>query len=98
MSTHSLVIPVYNNADSLARLLPACEGLSDQLGGDLEVVFVVDGSPDASHVSSTSMLGIASASTRAHIGAARAFTIAARCRRSIGPRSTGTTLPSTIIR
>jgi glycosyltransferase involved in cell wall biosynthesis len=51
MSTHSLVIPVYNNADSLARLLPACEGLSDQLGGDLEVVFVVDGSPDASHSS-----------------------------------------------
>jgi glycosyltransferase involved in cell wall biosynthesis len=50
MSSHSLVIPVYNNADSLPRLLPACEGLAEQLGHDLEVVFVVDGSPDASHL------------------------------------------------
>jgi glycosyltransferase involved in cell wall biosynthesis len=50
MITHSLVIPVYNNAYSLPRLLPACEGLSDELGGELEVVFVVDGSPDASHL------------------------------------------------
>ncbi|MEY2936504.1 MAG: hypothetical protein RL033_7253 [Pseudomonadota bacterium] len=49
MSTHSLVIPVYNNADTLPQLLPACEGLARELGGDLEVVFVVDGSPDASH-------------------------------------------------
>ena len=49
MSTFSLVIPVYNNADSLSRLLPACEQLAGELGGDLELVFVVDGSPDASH-------------------------------------------------
>ena len=49
MSTHSLVIPVYNNASNLPLLLPACEGLARELGGDLEVVFVVDGSPDASH-------------------------------------------------
>jgi glycosyltransferase involved in cell wall biosynthesis len=50
MSSYSLVIPVYNNADSLPRLLPACEKLAEQLGHDLEVVFVVDGSPDASHL------------------------------------------------
>jgi polyisoprenyl-phosphate glycosyltransferase len=50
MSTNSLVIPVYNNADTLPRLLPACEGLWEQLDRDLEVVFVVDGSPDASHL------------------------------------------------
>ena len=50
MSLYSLVIPVYNNADSLPRLLPACERLGDQLQHDLEVVFVVDGSPDASHL------------------------------------------------
>jgi len=49
MSTYSLVIPVYNNADTLPRLLPACEGLWVQLARDLEVVFVVDGSPDASY-------------------------------------------------
>ncbi|MEO8177777.1 MAG: glycosyltransferase family 2 protein [Deltaproteobacteria bacterium] len=49
MSTYSLVIPVYNNADTLPRLLPACEGLWEQLARDLEVVFVVDGSPDASY-------------------------------------------------
>jgi len=49
MSTYSLVIPVYNNADTLPRLLPACEGLWEQLARDLEVVFVVDGGPDASY-------------------------------------------------
>jgi glycosyltransferase involved in cell wall biosynthesis len=49
MSTYSLVIPVYRNADSLPRLLEACERLSAQLEQALEVVFVVDGSPDASH-------------------------------------------------
>ena len=48
MSTYSLVIPVYNNADTLPRLLPACAGLWRELDRDLEVVFVVDGSPDAS--------------------------------------------------
>lgn len=49
MSIYSLVIPVYRNADSLPRLLQACERLSAQLQNALEVVFVVDGSPDASH-------------------------------------------------
>lgn len=48
MSTYSLVIPVYNNADTLPRLLTACEELAEQLARELEVVFVVDGSPDAS--------------------------------------------------
>lgn len=49
MTKHSLVIPVYKNAESISPLLRACADLSDQLDGDLEVVFVVDGSPDASH-------------------------------------------------
>src|SRR5262245_48088384 len=44
----SLVIPVYKNEENLAALLPALDGLSAALGGRLEVVFVVDGSPDAS--------------------------------------------------
>ncbi|HKO95310.1 MAG TPA: glycosyltransferase family 2 protein [Polyangiaceae bacterium] len=49
MSAYSLVIPVYRNADSIARLLQACEELSAQLDQVLEVVFVVDGSPDDSY-------------------------------------------------
>ena len=48
-ATHfSLVIPVYKNLASLAPLLSAVQGLAAQLKGVLEVVFVVDGSPDAS--------------------------------------------------
>lgn len=45
----SLVIPVYRNEESLPRLLEALTQLSGRLGGDLEVVFVVDGSPDRSY-------------------------------------------------
>lgn len=46
---YSLVIPVYKNAETIAPLLAACNELSAQLASALEVVFVVDGSPDASH-------------------------------------------------
>ena len=42
----SLVVPVYKNESSLPALLQALNGLDDQLEGRLEVVFVVDGSPD----------------------------------------------------
>jgi polyisoprenyl-phosphate glycosyltransferase len=42
----TLVIPVYKNEDSLPDLLAAIEGLSIQLAGAMETVFVVDGSPD----------------------------------------------------
>lgn len=45
----SLVIPVYRNEESLPDLLDAVQDLSDQLGGAMEVVFVVDGSPDRCH-------------------------------------------------
>jgi glycosyltransferase involved in cell wall biosynthesis len=44
----SLVIPVYRNEESIASLLEECEALDRRLQGDLEVVFVVDGSPDDS--------------------------------------------------
>ena len=44
----SLVIPVYRNEENLPELLAALDGLSHDLAGRLEVVFVVDGSPDAS--------------------------------------------------
>jgi len=46
--TLSLVIPVYGNEENIADLVPAMEGLNDTLGGRLEVVFVIDGSPDRS--------------------------------------------------
>ena len=44
----SLVIPVYNNADNLPRLFSELEQLAARLADDLEIVFVVDGSPDQS--------------------------------------------------
>lgn len=42
----SLVIPVYRNEGSLPDLLLAVEALSARMGGQMETVFVVDGSPD----------------------------------------------------
>ena len=45
---NSLVIPVYKNQTSIDLLLEALTALHAKLGGDLEVVFVVDGSPDRS--------------------------------------------------
>jgi polyisoprenyl-phosphate glycosyltransferase len=44
----SLVIPVYRNEENLPRLLRELEVLGERLPDELEVVFVVDGSPDAS--------------------------------------------------
>ena len=45
----SLIIPVYRNEGSIPALLAAVQGLHQQLAGALEVVFVVDGSPDRCH-------------------------------------------------
>ena len=42
----SLIIPVYKNEENLPRLLAALLDLHRQLQHELEVVFVVDGSPD----------------------------------------------------
>ena len=44
----SLVIPVYNNAESLPRLFAAIEGIRRDLPGAFEVVFVIDGPSDGS--------------------------------------------------
>lgn len=43
---YSIVIPVYRNEESLPRLVQTLSDLGEQLGGDMEAVFVVDGSPD----------------------------------------------------
>ncbi len=47
---NSLVIPVYRNEGSIPDLLAALSSLSSTLTNGLEVVFVVDGSPDRSYV------------------------------------------------
>jgi glycosyltransferase involved in cell wall biosynthesis len=44
----SLVIPVYRNEDDLDRLLTELVALNRRLSDALEVIFVVDGSPDRS--------------------------------------------------
>lgn len=46
----SVVVPVYRNAESIAALLDALANTHRALGGGLEVVFVVDGSPDDSYL------------------------------------------------
>jgi len=47
--TYSVVIPVYGNEDNIPSLLAAIAGLYEVLGPSFEAIFVVDGSPDASH-------------------------------------------------
>lgn len=46
---YSLVVPVYMNEGSIGDLVQALEGVQAGLERPLEVVFVVDGSPDASY-------------------------------------------------
>jgi polyisoprenyl-phosphate glycosyltransferase len=48
MTMLSLVIPVYGNEGSLAQLIAELQDLKQHLPDGLEVVFVVDGSPDRS--------------------------------------------------
>ncbi len=45
---YSLVVPVYRNEQTIPDLLAALARVDGELGGALEVVFVVDGSPDRS--------------------------------------------------
>src|SRR5262245_44610306 len=44
----SVVIPIYNEEEALPELLPVLRGVLDAIGCDYEVVFVDDGSRDAS--------------------------------------------------
>jgi glycosyltransferase involved in cell wall biosynthesis len=46
---YSLVVPVYRNRESLPELVEQLRGLDQRLEGGLQVVFVVDGSPDDSY-------------------------------------------------
>jgi glycosyltransferase involved in cell wall biosynthesis len=47
---YSVVVPVYRNEATLSTLVERLEGLAAELNAALEVVFVVDGSPDGSLV------------------------------------------------
>lgn len=46
---YSVVIPVYKNEKNIPRLINALSVISEEIGSDMEVVFVVDGSPDLSY-------------------------------------------------
>lgn len=48
-TAYSVVIPVYRNRESLPELMAQLRKMNSALEGLLEVVFVVDGSPDDSH-------------------------------------------------
>ncbi len=54
---NSLVIPVYGNRDTVEPLVEAIERIRDKTEGGLEVIFVVDGSPDDSRERLTKALG-----------------------------------------
>jgi len=45
----SIVVPVYRNESCIPNLLKAIEFLHEKLNGQMEVLFVVDGSPDSSY-------------------------------------------------
>jgi glycosyltransferase involved in cell wall biosynthesis len=45
---HSLVVPVYRNADTIPALVAAVDRIAGQVEGRMEAIFVVDGSPDDS--------------------------------------------------
>lgn len=45
----TVVIPVYRNSENIDALLEALERLSEAMEGDMDAVFVVDGSPDDSY-------------------------------------------------
>jgi glycosyltransferase involved in cell wall biosynthesis len=46
---YSLIIPIYKNEAFIVELIEACKDLNERLNQSLEVVFVVDGSPDRSY-------------------------------------------------
>ena len=46
--SHTLIIPIYRNEEFLPEVLQAVQEIARQTAGVLEVVFVVDGSPDRS--------------------------------------------------
>jgi len=60
----SLVVPVYGNAATIDELVAAIEGIAAALDGELEAIFVIDGSPDESRTKLLSVLEDASFRSR----------------------------------
>lgn len=63
MVVYSIVVPVYKNEANIPALLAALNGLTEQINGDCEVLFIIDGSPDDSGkllLNNTSSCGFAS--------------------------------------
>jgi glycosyltransferase involved in cell wall biosynthesis len=54
---NSLVIPVYKNAGSIAALVSTVDQIASEAEGELEAIFVVDGSPDDSRERLVDALG-----------------------------------------
>jgi glycosyltransferase involved in cell wall biosynthesis len=54
---YSVVVPVYSNEDTVAALVERLDGLAEHVDGELEAVFVVDGSPDASYAQLRELVG-----------------------------------------
>ncbi len=46
--SHTLIIPIYRNQEFLPEVLQAVRQIADQTTGELEAIFVIDGSPDNS--------------------------------------------------
>ncbi len=65
MSTlNSLIVPVYGNSDAIAALIESVKVVEASVEGDLETIFVVDGSPDDSREKLLVELGPAGLSAR----------------------------------
>jgi len=62
---NSLVVPIYKNAASIVALLQAVESIAERISGELEVVFVLDGSPDDSRA--LLLKGLATSRIRARV-------------------------------
>lgn len=61
---YTIVVPVYRNEASLARVVARLESVQATLGVEVEGVFVVDGSPDASAVVLNRLLANASVASQ----------------------------------
>ena len=60
-----MVIPVYSNQDSIPELVAAIDSIAGEVPGDLEAVYVIDGSPDESRA--VLLRTLQTASTRARV-------------------------------
>ena len=49
MVQNSLIIPVYNSENNLNSVIKRINDLYEELSKDLEIIFVIDGSPDNSY-------------------------------------------------